>query len=456
MHIRPSFKLLTGSSRKTRIVSASALFLIVCAFGAAGVAPITQDSSDIQVRAIAEELMLPSLHQQITALESEDHLYVAEDKMRAGDTLAALMTRLGISDIEAANFIKSNETARGMLRLKPGSVVQAQTDAEGDLQWLRATRSTGKDAPQNLIVTRNGNKFSATEEISALEKRIEMHSGVIRSSLFAATDDAEIPDAVSAQIIEMFGTNINFSSDLKRGDRFTVAYETFWQNGQFMRAGRILAGEFVNNGKTYQAVWFDDAKTAQGGGYYGFDGSSLKQAFLKSPLAFTRISSGFSMRTHPILGSWKMHSGVDFAAPTGTPIHAASDGVVDFVGVQNGYGNVIIVKHAGNISTVYAHMSRFAPGFRRGSKVGQSDIIGFVGMTGWATGPHLHYEYRIADKPVDPMTVVAPTMQALTGPKLERFRAVAGDMSHRFALLQVTTTTALKKATPAVAQASPA
>lgn len=451
MNIRPSLKLLTGSSRKTRIVSASALFLVVCAFGAAGVSPITPESSDIHVRAIAEELKLPSLQQQVTALESQDHLYVAEDKMRAGDTLAALMTRLGINDAAAANFIKSDAIARNMLRLKPGSMVQAQTDTEGDLQWMRATRTDG-DAPKNLIVTRNGDKFSATEETSNLEKRIEMHSGVIRSSLFAATDDAEIPDTVSAQIIDMFGTNINFSSDLKRGDRFNVAYETFWQNGQFVRAGRILAGEFVNGGKTFQAVWFDDAKSTQGGGYYGFDGSSLKQAFLKSPLAFTRISSGFSMRTHPILGGWKMHSGVDFAAPTGTPIHAASDGVVDFVGVQNGYGNVVILKHAGNISTVYAHMSRFATGFRRGSKISQGDVVGYVGMTGWATGPHLHYEYRVADKPLDPMTVVAPTMQALAGPKLQRFRAVANDMSHRFDLLQPDTKTALNKIAPIAAK----
>ena len=445
MNLRPSVKLLTGSSRKTRIVSASALFLIVCAFGAAGVTPIEPDTSDIHVRAIAEELALPNLHQQIVKLESQDHLYVAEDKMRAGDTLAALMTRLGISDVEAANFIKSNSTARGILRLNAGSVVQAQTNTEGYLQWLRATVPDGSDTSKNLVVTRRGDKFSATEESAALEKRIEMHSGVVRSSLFAATDAADIPDTVSSQIIDMFGTNINFASDLKRGDRFNVAYETFWQNGQFVRAGRILAGEFVNGEKTFQAVWFDDPKNPQGGGYYGFDGKSLKQAFLKSPLAFTRISSGFSMREHPILGLWKMHTGVDFAAPTGTPIHAASDGVVDFVGVQNGYGNVVILKHAGNISTVYAHMSRFAPGFRQGTKISQGDVIGFVGMTGWATGPHLHYEYRVANKPVDPMTVVVPTMQALSGTKLQHFRTVASDMSHRFSLLEANATTAPNK-----------
>jgi len=421
------------------------LFLIVCAFGAAGVAPIEPDTSDVHVRAIAEELALPDLQQQVAKLASQDYLYVAEDKMRAGDTLAALMTRLGISDADATSFIKSNSTARGILRLSAGTVVQAQTNTEGNLQWLRTTVSDDAAVPKNLVVMRRGDKFTATEEPSPLEKRVEMHSGVVRSSLFAATDAADIPDTVSSQIIDMFGTNINFASDLKRGDRFNVAYETFWQNGQFVRAGRILAGEFVNGERTFQAVWFDDPKSPQGGGYYGFDGKSLKQAFLKSPLAFTRISSGFSMREHPILGVWKMHTGVDFAAPTGTPIHAASDGVVDFVGVQNGYGNVVILKHAGNISTVYAHMSRFVPGFRQGSKISQGDVIGFVGMTGWATGPHLHYEYRVANQPLDPMTVVVPTMAALSGAKLQRFRTVASDMSHRFALLQATETAAAPK-----------
>jgi murein DD-endopeptidase MepM/ murein hydrolase activator NlpD len=196
-----------------------------------------------------------------------------------------------------------------------------------------------------------------------------------------------------------------------------------------------LAGEFVNAGKRYQSVWFDEPGSKQGGGYYSFDGKSLKKAFLKSPIEFTRISSGFAMRVHPISGQWKQHQGVDFAAPSGTPIRASGDGTVEFVGTQNGYGNVVMIKHWNNYSTVYAHMSRFAPGMRKGSKVSQGEVIGYVGSTGWATGPHLHYEFRVNNQPRDPMSIQVQNAQALAGADLQRFRSVVSDIKHRFALL---------------------
>ncbi|HVL77631.1 MAG TPA: M23 family metallopeptidase, partial [Noviherbaspirillum sp.] len=287
--------------------------------------------------------------------------------------------------------------------------------------------------PRNLIVVREGDNFKASEVDAALERRVEMHSGEIRSSLFAATDAAQIPDSVAMQIVDMFATNINFASDLRRGDRFNVVYETFWQNGEFVRAGRVLAGEFINAGKRYQSVWFEEPGTS--GGYYTFDGKALKKAFLKYPLEFSRISSGFSLRVHPISGQWRRHQGVDFAAPTGTPIRAAADGVIDFIGVQGGYGNFIVIKHWNNITTAYAHMSRFASGLRKGAKVSQGEVIGYVGTTGWSTGPHLHYEFRVNNVPRDPMSVEIPNAQPLTGAELQRFRTVAAEMTHRFALL---------------------
>jgi murein DD-endopeptidase MepM/ murein hydrolase activator NlpD len=445
--IKSLFKLaaarVTDSTRKTRIVSASAVLLTLIAFGATGVAPITTDPGDIPVKAISAELALPSLGEQIAKLEAQQQFYVAEDKMRAGDTLATLLSRLGVDDDEASTFIKSDRTARAVLRLKTGAMVQAQTGKDGVLQMLRATIVDGRDGTptKNLLIRRDGSQFGATEETAIVERRIEMHTGVIRSSLFAATDAADIPDSVASQIVAMFGTNINFASDLKRGDHFNVAYETFWQNGQFLRAGRILAGEFVNGGKPFQAVWFDGPSGQ--GGYYGFDGKSLKKAFLKSPLTFTRISSGFSMRVHPILGKWKKHTGVDFAAAAGTPIRATADGVINFAGVEGGYGNV--VKHDGKYSTLYAHMSRFAPTSRKGRKVSQGDVIGYVGMTGWATGPHLHYEFRIDNQPRDPMSVAVPLANPLSGAELQRFRAVAADITHRFALLSGSETAAAPK-----------
>ena len=440
--IKPFFKQIptrvyasfADSTPKTRIVSASAVLLTLVAFGAAGVAPLATDPDEVSVKAISAELELPSLSEQIAKLEAQQQLYVAEDKMRAGDTLATLLTRLGVDDDQASNFIKSDSRARAVLRLKTGTTVQAQTSNDGVLQMLRATIADGDDTPTNLLIHRDGDKFTVSEETATVERRVEMHTGVIRSSLFAATDAADIPDSVASQIVAMFGTNINFASDLKRGDHFNVAYETFWQNGQFLRAGRILAGEFVNGGKPFQAVWFDEPASGQGG-YYGFDGKSLKKAFLKLHLNFTRISSGFSMRVHPILGKWKKHTGVDFAAATGTPIHATADGVIDFAGVESGYGNVVIIKHDSKYSTVYAHMSRFAPTSRKGGKVSQGDVIGYVGMTGWATGPHLHYEFRVANEPRDPMSVVVPTASPLAGVELERFKTVAADITHRFNLL---------------------
>lgn len=431
-----SSKLLFGSSRKTRIISAAALIFAACAFGAAGVAPMAPDPSDLPVRAVTEQLAVPNLSEQIAKLQSDEQSFLREEAVRPGDTLATLLTRLGINDDAAATFIKSDHIAYNVMQLKAGRRVLAQTGKDGKLQRLSATLIDGSDNPaKNIVISREGDRFKAIEAPTKLDRRIEMSSGEIRSSLFAATDAAQIPDSVATQLVDMFSTSIDFASDLRRGDRFNVVYETYWQNGEYVRTGRVLAGEFVNAGKSYQSVWFDDPGSKQGGGYYSFDGKSLKKAFLKSPLEFTRISSGFAMRVHPISGKWKQHQGVDFAAPIGSPIRASGDGVVDFVGTQNGYGNIVVLKHWNNYSTAYAHMSRFASGLRKGGKVSQGDVIGYVGMTGWATGPHLHYEFRINNQPHDPMSVDVPNGHALAAVDMQRFQSVAKDMKHRFALL---------------------
>jgi murein DD-endopeptidase MepM/ murein hydrolase activator NlpD len=437
-------KLFLGSSRKTRIVSASALFLAVCAFGAAGVAPMAPDPADLPIREITEELAVPHLSEQIAKLQASSQTYSQEERIRPGDTLGSLLNRLGVDDDAATSFIKSDRIAYQILQLKAGRQVQAETGDNGQLQQLSTTLYDNAGNPlKTVAVRRAGDHFTASESAPTLEKRVEMRTGEIRSSLFAATDAAQIPDNIASQIVDMFSTNIDFASDLRRGDRFNVVYETFWQNGQLVRTGRVLAGEFFNNGSTYQSVWFDEPNVKQSGGYYTFDGKSLKKAFLKSPLEFTRISSGFSMRVHPISGQWKRHQGVDFAAPTGTPIRASGDGVVDFVGVQNGYGNVIVLKHWSNYSTAYAHMSRFASGLRKGAKVNQGEVIGYVGSTGWATGPHLHYEFRVNNQPRNPLAVDVPNAQPLAGAELQRFRSVAAEMRHRFALLTPSDTSKL-------------
>ena len=429
---------LAETSRKTRIIAGGAAALALCAFGATAVAPIAPDASDIPVKSIAQDLQLPNLADQIAALQQDQQEFIHEERIRPGDSLGSVFTRLGIDDQQAAAFVRNDKLARSILSLKTGKRIQAETDENGLMLTLRATIAVDKDQFNTVTVTRKGDKFVVTKAPAELERRVEMRSREISTSLYAATDanvdGGQIPDSVVNQIIEMFSTNIDFRSDLKRGDRFNVVYETFYQDGELVRTGRVLAGEFINRGTAYQSVWYEDPVSHQGG-YYSLDGQSLKKAFLKSPVAFSRISSGFSMRMHPVFNVWKAHKGVDMAAPMGTPIRAAGDGTVDFVGVSNGYGNMVVLKHWSNYSTAYGHMSRFASGLRRGEKVHQGDVIGYVGATGWATGPHLHYEFRIGGEATDPMKLKNLQAQPLTSGEMSRFRMAAADMSHRFSLL---------------------
>jgi murein DD-endopeptidase MepM/ murein hydrolase activator NlpD len=428
---------LAETSRKTRIVAGGTAALALCAFGATAVAPIAPDASDMPVKSVAQDLQLPNLADQIAALQQGQQQFIHEERIRPGDSLGAVFNRLGIADQQAQAFVRSDKVARSILSLKTGKRIQAETDENGQLLSLHATIADKGDF-KTITVTRKGDKFVSNAAPAQLERRVEMRSRNITSSLYAATDDAsdgsQIPDSIVNQIIEMFSTSIDFRADLKRGDRFNVVYETYWLDGEMVRTGRILAGEFVNRGVAYQSVWYEDPISHQGG-YYSLDGKALKKAFLKSPVAFNRISSGFSMRMHPVLGVWKKHEGVDFAAPLGTPIKASGDGVVEFVGTQNGYGNIVVLKHWSNYSTAYGHMSRFAGGLHRGQKVAQGDVIGYVGATGWATGPHLHYEFRIGGHATDPMALKNLQQQPLTPGEMNRFKMAAAEMSHRFSLL---------------------
>ena len=429
--------------RKARIIFASAVFLAIFALGAAAVAPMAPDASDLPVKRVTQQLELPSLAAQMQEIEARDDEFVHEENIARGDTLGSLLQRLGVDDDAASKFIKSDKTARELIQQKAGNTVRAKTNEDGELEWLETYLAVkhGKTTElKKMTITRQAgsakgvDEFTAVESTSALERHIEMRTGNITSSLFAATDAAQIPDAVASQLVDMFSTNIDFKSDLRRGDHFQIEYESFWKNGEMISTGRIIAGEFNTAGHTYAALWFDEG--AGEGSYYGFDGKSMKKAFLKSPIAFTRISSGFAMRVHPISGQWKQHTGVDFAAPTGTPIRASADGVVDVAGPSNGYGNLVVLKHWNGYSTAYGHMSRFAPGMHKGVKVQQGEVIGYVGMTGWATGPHLHYEFRVNNVAQDPMKIKVEQPQTLTASDMTHFHTTLRDVQHCFALLR--------------------
>ncbi len=422
------------ASRKTRVISGMAAGLSLVAFGAAGVAPIAPDAADLPVTLVVEELPLPDLNTQIASLSPAIGQFIAEERVRPGDNLSALLERLGVNDPQAAQFIRSDAEARALLGLRPGRRLQATVDADGRLLSASALLPENRDELKRLVIERGAAGFTAKQQAVAPDRRVEMRSGEIRSSLFAATDAAQVPDAVAMQLVEIFSSDIDFGSDLRKGDRFQVVYETVWQDGELVRTGRVLAAEFRNAGKTFQAIWFgpQDA-AAKDGGYYDLRGKALKKAFLKSPLPFSRVTSGFAMRVHPVSGQWKQHKGIDFAAPTGTPIRATGDGVIEFAGSAGGYGNLVVVRHGPVYSTAYAHMSRIAA--RRGAHVAQGDIIGYVGSTGWSTGPHLHYEFRVNNEARNPNSIAVPHAVALAGDELQRFRQVATDMGHRFSLM---------------------
>jgi murein DD-endopeptidase MepM/ murein hydrolase activator NlpD len=253
--------------------------------------------------------------------------------------------------------------------------------------------------------------------------RVVYKTGVVRSSLFAATDAVGIPDAVAMQIARIFATDIDFHSDLRKGDRFSVAYEMIYEAGELVAPGRIIAAEFVNDGRAHRAVLFHDEDGNDA--YYSVDGSSRAKAFLRSPVEFSRVSSGFGNRFHPIFNNWRAHTGVDFAAPKGTRVLAAADGYVLSAGSRGGYGNAVEIRHGGGIVTLYGHLSGFAPGIRAGTRVRQGEPIGYVGATGWATGPHLHYEFKIAGIHQDPMRVALPKAQPVAAQLRAEFDTVA-------------------------------
>ncbi len=420
------------TSSKARVISGSAVVLSLVAFGAAGVAPMVPDAADLPVTMVVEELSVPDLNAQIASLSPAAGQFVAEERIRPGDNLSALLDRLGVNDPQAASFIRSDAAARPLLGLRPGRRVQAIIDGDGRLLSAAALLGDGRDDNhRKLVIRRSGAGFAAEQQPVAFDNRVEMRSGEIRSSLFAATDAAQIPDSVATQLVEIFSSDIDFASDLRKGDRFQVVYETAWQDGEMVRTGRVLAAEFTNAGKTLKAVWF--GRNGDEGGYFDLQGKALRKAFLKSPLAFSRVTSGFSMRVHPISGQWKQHKGIDFAAPTGTPIRSTGDGSVEFAGNAGGYGNMVVIRHGNLYSTAYAHMSRVAA--RRGMRVAQGEIVGYVGSTGWSTGPHLHYEFRVNNVALNPNSIVIPHAQSLAGVELQRFRTIASDMGHRFSLM---------------------
>jgi murein DD-endopeptidase MepM/ murein hydrolase activator NlpD len=335
------------------------------------------------------------------------------------DTLDAIFRRMSLNKADLAAIRSLPGIRQSLDFLRPGDAIKVK-HTDGDIKEL--TRKVSET--QTLDVVRQDNGFEAKMIDNPVEVRVRRAGATIDSSLFQAAGAADISDMVALKLANVFAWDIDFVLDIREGDRFTAVYEQVYQDGKYLRDGEVLAAEFVNNGKVYRAVRF--VSDSGNVGYYTPSGLAMRKAFLRAPVEFTRVSSAFNPhRHHPILNLIRGHMGTDYAAPIGTPVHAAGDGHVSFAGRRGGYGNAIILSHGANISTLYGHMSRFARNIHVGTRVQQGEVIGYVGMTGLATGPHLHYEYLTGGVHRNPQTVQLPGAEPLRAQELQRFREAA-------------------------------
>jgi murein DD-endopeptidase MepM/ murein hydrolase activator NlpD len=378
---------------------------------AIAVAPLAPDAALLPQHLVTEDVQPQDLASQLDALANLDTPLTRNDITRSTDTAESLLARLGVRDPAAALFIRTDHEARKLVSGRGGKMVQARTSADGSLLELVARFPSEVVEQANTHFTRvavmraEGGRLVSVNAQARYGAQTRLASGTIRNTLFASTDESGVPDAVAAQLADLFSTDIDFHRELRKGDTFSIVYESLTADGEPVAwnegAGRVLAAEFVNNGRAHHAVWFAQSDTR--GAYFDLDGKSKRRVFLASPMEFSRVTSGFAMRFHPLMQQWRAHLGVDYGAPSGTPVRVVGDGVVDFAGWQNGYGNVVIVNHGNAKRSLYAHLSR--KDVKVGQRVQQGQRVGAVGMTGWSTGPHLHFEFRVNGQHQDPLRV---------------------------------------------------
>ena len=401
-------------------LSTMPLLGVVTAFGLVPQSDLGLNSTRIAI----EQIALPKVAPSVNTIAS----FWRNERVQRGDTVVELLRRLNIEDVAASAYLRTASETASFRKLTVDREVQAETNTDGGLIALRYLSDDGAQ----VVIEKQGDGYTTRTLPAQLEKRLFVRTGEIKSSLYAATDAAGMPEAAANQLTEIFSGDIDFHHDLRKGDKFTVMYEMIYSNGTLVNTGRIQAAEFFNQGQTYRAIHFQDD-------YYTTEGKSVRKAFLRSPIAFSRVSSGFTKsRFHPVLNQWRAHKGVDFAAPIGTKVKATSDGVVSSFGKQGGYGNAIIINHQGRFTTVYGHLSGFAKGLRRGQRVAQGDVIGYVGMTGLTSGPHLHYEFKVDGQQRDPLRVALPDAKPIDGANKAAFQSAADSFVARLNLLRNT------------------
>ena len=415
------------------------LLPLSAAIAALAAVPAVFELHPTQVQSVFEAVATPPIADQIDQLVARDDNNVSEARTQRGETLAAMFSRLGISDAAALRYAQTDVAAQALVRQPPDRFVQAGIAPDGRLQWLQVYSGgdgarTSPSARVLKLERATDAGFRVVELDVPLERRVQLRTGEVRGSLFGATDAAEIPDAVTRQMIDALEGEIDLHRDLQRGARFRVIYEALYASGEYLRSGRLLAVEMENDGKRVAAYWFADG--SKQGGFYGPDGRTLKQTFLRSALEYSRVSSGFSAnRTHPVFGYDAAHRGTDYAASVGNNVRSVAAGVVTFAGTQRGYGNVVEIQHDGKHATLYAHLQSIAPDLRQGVRIGQGDSVGTVGTTGWTTGPNLHFELKVHGIQVNALTADLPVAEPLAAVQLVKFRLTTAPLRAQLALL---------------------
>jgi murein DD-endopeptidase MepM/ murein hydrolase activator NlpD len=388
------------------------------------------------------ELTLPELQAKQKILDELNHETNKEWQeltVKSGDSLSRLFKRAGLSAQQLDKVMKSGEAAKKLTRIFPKDTIRVLTDEKGKLQALRYEI----DPETYLMIERENGELAANEYKHNIEKRNAHAQGTIESSLFLAANKAGISENVIMELAGIFGWDIDFALDIRKGDSFKVLYEEIYRNGEKIKDGDILAAEFINDGEVYRAVKYTNPKTNRDE-YYTPEGKSMRKEFLRTPVNFTRISSRFTTkRYHPVLHKFRSHKGVDYAAKRGTPIRAAGDGKVVFKGKKGGYGRVVMIQHGNKYTTVYAHLNSYNKNIRVGKKVKQGQTIAYVGSSGLATGPHLHYEFRVNGVHRNPLTVRLPSSEPVPKSHLATFEQTTAPVLAQLDLLSRETQLAL-------------
>ena len=399
--------------------------------------PVDTEQKQPDALALSDFVITPHAKSQIEVQPIVENVTLWRNiEVKSGDNLSAIFSKVGLSDQDLFRVLNSSDEAKVLNQVYPGYQLDFLIPPEGELEQLRLLKSP----LEGFLFTLNNNNYDVESILNFPQLRPTFKVGTIADSLFMAGQREQIPAITIMEMANIFGGVIDFILDPRAGDDFSILYDEKYLDGEFIGHGDILATQYTNQGKTFTAVRYINEEGEAG--YYNAEGESMRKAFLRSPLDVFRISSNFNpSRRHPILNTIRAHKGTDYAAPRGTPIRATSDGQVTRASRNGSFGNLVIVKHAGGFETKYAHLSKYANGVKKGKRVRQGDIIGYVGTTGSATGPHLHYEFLMGGVHQNPRTIIdkLPKAESIDPAEMDSFRTQTTDLLKRFSELNSTT-----------------